>query len=157
MSLIYRPSGRALEYAPLACNPYTGCIHGCEYCYIRALGMDPLQPKERNLAGLEKEAVSGTSEVFFSFACDPLIGTHGIDAINLVHQHRPVKILSKRGDEPGTPYGPDVTHGTTLTTLAGELEPNAATLQQLDDLIPSAMASGKTSDALAAVKLMQTL
>lgn len=142
MSLMYRPSGRALEYAPLACNPYTGCIHDCAYCYIRGLGMDTLRPKERNLSGLEAEAKSGSEEVFFSFACDPLIGSHGIDAMNLVRKYRPIKVLSKRGDEPGTPYGPDVTHGTTLTTLAGELEPHAATLQARIDRIRKARAAG---------------
>lgn len=33
MRVIYRPKGRALEYAPLACNLYMGCAHGCVYCY----------------------------------------------------------------------------------------------------------------------------
>src|SRR5215472_2137732 len=30
---IYPPRGQAGEYAPLACNPYRGCGHGCVYCY----------------------------------------------------------------------------------------------------------------------------
>lgn len=33
MKAIYQPRGRALEYAPLAVNLATGCIHGCKYCY----------------------------------------------------------------------------------------------------------------------------
>ena len=33
MNVIYKPKGRALEYAPLACNLYLGCTHGCKYCY----------------------------------------------------------------------------------------------------------------------------
>ena len=33
---IYTPKGPALEYAPLACNLYRGCAHGCLYCYARA-------------------------------------------------------------------------------------------------------------------------
>lgn len=33
MNVIYKPKGRALEYAPLACNLYIGCTHGCKYCY----------------------------------------------------------------------------------------------------------------------------
>jgi len=33
MNVIYKPKGRALEYAPFACNLYMGCTHGCKYCY----------------------------------------------------------------------------------------------------------------------------
>jgi hypothetical protein len=33
--LIYAPAGLALEYAPLATNPYRGCGHSCSYpCYV---------------------------------------------------------------------------------------------------------------------------
>lgn len=32
--VIYRPSGQAGEYAPLATNPYRGCGHKCAYCYV---------------------------------------------------------------------------------------------------------------------------
>jgi DNA repair photolyase len=30
---IYEPKGRAREFAELACNIFTGCEHGCVYCY----------------------------------------------------------------------------------------------------------------------------
>jgi len=33
MKLIYPPKGPAEEYAPLACNYYCFCSHGCLYCY----------------------------------------------------------------------------------------------------------------------------
>lgn len=33
MNIVYKPKGRALEYAPFACNLYMGCTHGCTYCY----------------------------------------------------------------------------------------------------------------------------
>lgn len=33
MQAIYEPAGAAHEYAPLACNLYQGCSHGCAYCF----------------------------------------------------------------------------------------------------------------------------
>jgi len=33
MTLIYKPKGKAQEYAELALNIYKGCQHGCRYCY----------------------------------------------------------------------------------------------------------------------------
>jgi len=33
MNVIYEPKGRAREYSELACNLYSGCTHGCSYCY----------------------------------------------------------------------------------------------------------------------------
>ena len=36
MKVIYEPKGAAREYAPLACNMYLGCTHGCKYCYAPA-------------------------------------------------------------------------------------------------------------------------
>ena len=33
MNIIYPPKGSAEEYAPLACNYYCFCTHGCRYCY----------------------------------------------------------------------------------------------------------------------------
>lgn len=32
---IYNPSGKAAEYSRWACNFYTGCSNGCEYCYLK--------------------------------------------------------------------------------------------------------------------------
>jgi len=36
MGIIYEPRGKAKEYADLAVNIYTGCAHGCKYCYAPA-------------------------------------------------------------------------------------------------------------------------
>ncbi|MCL2434964.1 MAG: hypothetical protein FWD09_02345 [Lentimicrobiaceae bacterium] len=32
---IYNPSGKAGEYSYWACNFYTGCSNGCQYCYCK--------------------------------------------------------------------------------------------------------------------------
>lgn len=34
MNAIYEPNGKAREYSPFALNLYTGCDHGCFYCYV---------------------------------------------------------------------------------------------------------------------------
>ena len=34
-SIIYRPKGRAAEYAPWAANIFVGCSNDCEYCYCK--------------------------------------------------------------------------------------------------------------------------
>jgi DNA repair photolyase len=36
MGIIYTPRGRAQEYSPLAANLFSGCVHGCKYCYAPA-------------------------------------------------------------------------------------------------------------------------
>ena len=33
LQIIYQPRGKAKEYAELAANLFTTCVHGCEYCY----------------------------------------------------------------------------------------------------------------------------
>jgi DNA repair photolyase len=33
-TFIYAPKGKAGEYAPFAANPYRGCGHKCDYCYV---------------------------------------------------------------------------------------------------------------------------
>lgn len=80
MGVIYEPSGAAREYSPLACNLYTGCQHGCVYCYAPAcLRMRAEDfwaggtPKKQILHRIEQEApkYSGGDRVLFCFTCDP--------------------------------------------------------------------------------------
>ena len=63
MQAIYEPRGAAREYAPLACNLYRGCVHGCKYCYSPAtLRMSreefhaSARPRPGILEALEKDA-----------------------------------------------------------------------------------------------------
>ena len=87
MNVIYEPKGRAREYAPLACNLYMGCTHGCKYCYApscmrkkpeewhnaaRARGEDVLALFEKDCAKLAKERADDASRrVLFCFLSDP--------------------------------------------------------------------------------------
>jgi len=80
---IYAPAGQAGEYAPLACNPYRGCGHGCAYCYVplvtkqlrsdfdagaelRSGFMDGLRRDARKY-----QALGLTGQVLLSFSSDP--------------------------------------------------------------------------------------
>lgn len=87
MNVIYEPKGRAREYAPLACNLYMGCTHGCKYCYApacmhkkpeewhqaaRARGENVLALFERDCIRLAKERADDASRrVLFCFLSDP--------------------------------------------------------------------------------------
>lgn len=81
MNVIYEPKGRAREYSALACNLYTGCTHGCRYCYapacMRTTGevwhADAV-PRSNVLALFEKDArklQGDPRRILFSFLSDP--------------------------------------------------------------------------------------
>ena len=78
--MIYEPSGRALEYSPLACNLYTGCVHGCKYCYAPQCLHTTVEqfgkaaPRAKALSRLEKSAskfAGDQREINLCFTCDP--------------------------------------------------------------------------------------
>lgn len=81
MNAIYEPKGAAREYAELACNLYTGCMHGCLYCYApavlrktRAEFHGSARPRPGILEALEREApqyAGDPREVLLSFTSDP--------------------------------------------------------------------------------------
>jgi len=92
MQIIYEPKGKAREYAPLAANLYTGCPHGCRYCYgptipnpaKKGLTMEQWReqwhartlPRENMLARFGADCRrmyrnSDTRPVLLCFACDP--------------------------------------------------------------------------------------
>ena len=77
---IYEPRGRAREYGELAVNIYTGCNHGCFYCYAPTVlhrGREEfaeVQPRpgivEAVRRQLEREKITGRT-IFLCFTCDP--------------------------------------------------------------------------------------
>ncbi len=82
-SVIYKPKGKAGEYAELAVNPYTGCNHGCLYCYCptmlrqtRKEFHENIHPKKDYIARLERDiaemvAAGDRRQVMLSFTTDP--------------------------------------------------------------------------------------
>ena len=152
MKAIYKPQGRAAEYAPLAVNLYTGCGHGCVYCWApQILRMEPVKfigaPKPRAdiLTQLERDAQrlrDSPQPVLLCFACDPYQPCeeqHRLTraALEILLKHGlTVSILSKGGlratrdldllAASGRPHA----FGASLTALSPELsaqwEPHAA-------------------------------
>jgi len=142
MQTIYKPNGRAKEYALLALelyrcdsHPRGGCVHGCSYCYVpgclRLSGAQfrtGVRPREDIIGALSHDAprFTGTDKrVLLSFFSDPYqpgvvnITRH---ALAILHGLQiPFMVLTKCG----TPYvqddfdlyGSDDAFGVTLTTL----------------------------------------
>jgi len=113
MQAIYEPKGRALEYAPLACNLYRGCDHSCDYCYAPSVIREKadefhrnVRPRKGILDALRKDAArlrDDPRHVLLCFTCDPYSAAneeHGLTrkAIEILHEHGlNVEILSKGG------------------------------------------------------------
>ena len=87
MQTIYEPKGKAKEYGELALNIYTGCTHGCTYCYAPAVLRrnkisfhTEAKPRENILEETKKRLAKGDikdKEIFLCFTCDPF--PKGID------------------------------------------------------------------------------
>lgn len=137
--VIYEPSGRAKEYAPLAVNLYRGCGHRCRYCYApAALRMksdefhDNPQPRKGIIEALEKDAAKfrGTSSpVLLCFTCDPYQPINDEyqltrEAVRILNTNGiAVHILTKRGSAAERDFGllakwaPRNWFGVTLTCV----------------------------------------
>lgn len=115
---IYNPKGKAGEYAPWACNFYTGCSNDCEYCYckrgflshvwddvphLKKCFKDERNALEifekelhQNLEALRKESI------FFTFSSDPMLpgvkNTYYAAAACALSNGVPVQFLTKRAD-----------------------------------------------------------
>jgi DNA repair photolyase len=149
MPVIYEPSGRAREYAGLAANLYSGCSHGCKYCYAppatrrdrEEFHANP-QPRKNVLEQLKKDCKkldSTCPAVLFSFTTDPyqqIDDTYRLtrQGIEILHEKGiSVEILTKGGTRAVKDFdllNEKDAFATTLTFLnnrdSEEWEPNAA-------------------------------
>ncbi|MDD5017180.1 MAG: DUF5131 family protein [Eubacteriales bacterium] len=149
MKPLYEPKGRAKEYGDLCINIYTGCPHGCYYCYAAKMaaryGRDftKVEPRpgivEATKHQLEKEQITGKL-IHLCFTCDPFPkGVEDIATISIIKLLKAygnhVQILTKN---PSRAIEYDVLDlldgddwfGTTIscnTLLAKTAEPNANT------------------------------
>lgn len=140
---IYEPRGRAREYGELAVNIYTGCNHGCYYCYAPAVlhrGREEfaeVRPRpgivEEVRRQLEREKISGRT-IFLCFTCDPypaeIDTTPTREVIQAIKDSgNSVRILTKGGDRARRDFdllGPSDWFGVTVSG-DDQQEPNAAT------------------------------
>lgn len=81
MKPIYKPKGKAGEYAEWALNIYTGCPHRCPFCYVpnvlrkdRELFHSDVRPRKdivtETKRQIEREGIAGRL-VHLCFSCDP--------------------------------------------------------------------------------------
>ncbi len=150
-SVIYETAGRAREYRELACNLYTGCDHGCIYCYApNALQRKrdefhaQVRPRKDILNKVAKDAAGygkarEKRQVLFCFATDPYChadAEHALthQAIEICHRHGlNICVLTKGGTRSLRDlnlFGSGDSYACTLTSLDPQAskhwEPNAA-------------------------------
>lgn len=100
MPIIYEPTGKAKEYADLACNLYNGCTHGCTYCYAKRYKQNEYyaaaDPKNDVIEKLRKHAPrlpsDKTPEILLSFQGD--VYQHAETELRLTRQALEILVLN---------------------------------------------------------------
>jgi len=113
---IYEPKGKAKEYGELALNIYTGCNHGCVYCYARKMaerytskdsicGFNNPSPRTDIVESVKRQLSTGKIKgrtIHLCFSCDPypadIDTTPTRDIIEIIKDSgNHVQILTKGG------------------------------------------------------------
>lgn len=158
MKPIYEPRGKAKEYCDLAVNIYTGCNHGCVYCYApRVLHKTKeqfavVEPRNGIVDALKKQLSTGeyiNREIQLCFTCDPypanIDTTPTREVIQAIKRSgNRVRILTKGGNRALRDLDlldENDWFGVTLTG-ACENEPNAAPDTERYETIREAFSRG---------------
>jgi DNA repair photolyase len=169
MRIIYEPTGKALEYSPLAVSWYRWCFFRCKYCFVPQYTHSPTGqqlppfPRKEAMHLLDKdcrelEKAGDTREILASFTTDPY---QPIDdkfrltrkAIQIFHRYnRPYSILTKAGQDSTRDFDimeqrPDLArYATTLTLTDPEdmkiWEPYASPWQERVNALKEAKGRG---------------
>jgi DNA repair photolyase len=147
-SAIYEPSGPAREYCHLALNHYSGCRHGCTYCYVPGIThQNPFHFRNQVQPRLTVEEIENSAALYaddnrpilMSFLSDPYPGieashmlTRG--AIEIFHKFGlSFAVLTKAGSLPQRDfslYRPGDSFAVTMTFMdenkSRHWEPHAA-------------------------------
>jgi DNA repair photolyase len=165
LRVIYEPRGRAREYSALAVNLYSGCNHGCKYCYapdcMRRDRQEFYNKQSARVDILKKiqqdcKVLSGIKErVLLCFTCDPyqkLDDTEQLtrETLKLFRQYQiPFQILTKAGHRAERDfdlYTEKDAFATTLTFMNDEkslyYEPEAALPAERIETIKKAKQKG---------------
>jgi DNA repair photolyase len=163
--IIYEPTGKAKEYAELACNIYNGCTHGCKYCYAKRYKQEQYyvdaDPKKDVIAKLCKDVAkldpATTPEILLSFQGD--VYQHAETKLGLTRQaleimvenDLPFTVLTKGGlravrDFDLLEQSGKARFGTSLVWMHDELrqqhEPDAASVFERIQVIREAKLRG---------------
>jgi DNA repair photolyase len=155
---IYEPRTRAKEYSDLAINIYTGCNHGCWYCYAKKNferwhpneEFADVKPREGIVDATKQQLTGGKfkgKKIMLCFTCDPypdLIDTtptrEVIQAIKNAGAH--VQILTKGGNRAERDFDLLDSEDSFGITLTGFKEPLAAPEEERIDSLSIASELG---------------
>lgn len=166
MSVIYEPRGMAREYAPLALNVYSGCTHGCRYCYAPSClqrtredfhaADTPRKDIVRHVKREVQQYAGGSDRILLSFTCDPYQPSdaeHGAtrEVLKaLTDAGAPWQVLTKGGTRACRDFDVFLAGGGLFATSLvftddsdrAEWEPNAAPVADRLEAIAAAHALG---------------